>query len=101
LWAYWPVRNVAREGQQREKVAKLLSNVVPWSASRVFTFPITRNDSTVWSSVMITTTFGRTRCCTDLAPALTLCAAAIPASSTSEPERTRIRLSRLVRIGTR
>jgi hypothetical protein len=37
-----------------------LSKVTPWSASNVFTFGMTRIDSTVWSSVISTTTFGRT-----------------------------------------
>ena len=53
------VRNVARDGQQSENEAKLLSNVVPWSTSSRLTFFMTRIDSTVWSSVMITTMFGR------------------------------------------
>jgi hypothetical protein len=53
------VRNVAREGQHSGKLTKKLSNVVPWSAISLRTLPITRSDSSVWSSVMITTTFGR------------------------------------------
>jgi hypothetical protein len=60
LCAYWPVRNVERDGQQSEYETKLLSKVTPWSAISVFTFGITRIDSTVWSSVSRTTTFGRT-----------------------------------------
>ena len=34
---YWPVRNVAREGQQSGKLTKLFENVVPWAgrAARV------------------------------------------------------------------
>ena len=59
LCAYWPVRNVARDGQQSANDAKLLSNDVPWATSRRLTFFMTRIDSTVWSSVMITTMFGR------------------------------------------
>ena len=60
LCAYWPVRKVERDGQQSEYETKLLSKVTPWSAISVFTFGMTRIDSTVWSSVMRTTTFGRT-----------------------------------------
>jgi hypothetical protein len=63
LWLYWPVRNVAREGQQREKETKLFSNVVPGATSRRWTLAITRSDSTVWSSVITTTTFGRRGTC--------------------------------------
>ena len=37
-----------------------MSKVTPWSAISVFTFGMTRRDSTVWSSVMRTTTLGRT-----------------------------------------
>src|SRR5215210_8041104 len=59
LCAYWPVRNVEREGQHNEYETKLLSNVTPWFARSARTLPITRIDSTVWSSVMTTTTFGR------------------------------------------
>src|SRR5918994_4334152 len=58
LWPYWPVMNVARDGQQSGNDAKLFANVVPWRARRVFTFAITRIDSTVWSSVITTTMFG-------------------------------------------
>ena len=60
LCAYWPVRKVARDGQQSEYETKLLSNVTPWSAISDFTFGMTRIDSTVWSSVSRTMTFGRT-----------------------------------------
>jgi hypothetical protein len=59
LWPYCPVRNVARDGQQRGNEAKLFANVVPSAASRRWTFAITRTDSTVWSSDMTTTTLGR------------------------------------------
>ena len=54
------MRKVERDGQQSEYETKLLSNVTPWSAISVFTFGMTRIDSTVWSSVMRTRTFGRT-----------------------------------------
>ena len=40
-----------------------MSNVTPCFASSERTFAITRSDSTVWSSVMITTTFGRFAAC--------------------------------------
>ena len=69
LCAYWPVRRVERDGQQSGKDAKLFSNVVPSPASSVRTFVITRTDSTVWSSVMITSTFGLAGACVDPAPA--------------------------------
>ena len=36
-----------------------MSKVTPWSAINVFTFGMTRIDSTVWSSVSKTMTFGR------------------------------------------
>ncbi len=58
LCAYWPVRNVARDGQQSGKLTKLFVNVTPRSAISDCTFPITDADAAVWSSVMITTTFG-------------------------------------------
>src|ERR687895_207453 len=61
LWAYCPVRNVARDGQQSAKETTACVKVVPFCASRRLTFRITRIDSSVWSSVMKTTTFGR-RC---------------------------------------
>ncbi len=63
LCAYWPVRNVARDGQQSEYETKLLSKVTPWSAISDFTFGMTRIDSTVWSSVMKTMTLGRVVAC--------------------------------------
>jgi hypothetical protein len=59
LWAYWPVRNVAREGQQSGHEAKLDSNVTPSSASNRRTFGIAASVDAVWSSVSMTTTFGR------------------------------------------
>ena len=58
LWPYWPVRKVDRDGQQSGNETKLFVNVVPRAASRVFTFVMTRIDSTVWSSVIRTTMFG-------------------------------------------
>ena len=58
LWAYWPVRNVARDGQQSEKLTKLFANVTPWSPISELTLCITFIDSRVWSSVSITTMFG-------------------------------------------
>ena len=45
LWAYCPVRNVAREGQQSEKLTKLFLNVAPWAPISELTFCITRIDS--------------------------------------------------------
>ena len=56
---YSPVRKVAREGQQSEKLTKLFRNVAPWSPISELTLSITRIDSSVWSSVSITTMFGR------------------------------------------
>ncbi len=55
---YWPVRKVAREGQQSEKLTKLFRNVAPCSPISVLTLSITRIDSSVWSSVWITSTLG-------------------------------------------
>jgi len=80
---YCPVRNVERDGQQSEYETKLRSKVTPWSASSVRTFGITRIDSTVWSSVISTTTFGRLATSEILAwPAdpLRPAAAAVPAT---------------------
>ena len=59
MWAYCPVRKVAREGQQSEKLTKLFWKVAPWAPISEFTFAITRIDSTVWSSVSMTSTLGR------------------------------------------
>jgi hypothetical protein len=53
------VNSVARDGQQSAVEAKARSKVVPVAASDERTPGITRMDSTVWSSVMITITFGR------------------------------------------
>src|SRR5689334_3641954 len=78
LCAYWPVRNVERDGQQSEYETKLLSKVTPWSAISVFTFGMTRIDSTVWSSVSRTTTFGRTTASLDFPSAEPPSAAAAP-----------------------
>jgi hypothetical protein len=50
---------VAREGQQTGKLAKLFSNVTPAFASFAFIVGIARIDSTVWSSVISSTMFGR------------------------------------------
>ena len=36
-----------------------VENVTPWASSSERTWGITRSDSTVWSSVMITTMLGR------------------------------------------
>ena len=63
LWPYWPVMYVDLDGQQSGKDAKLFVNVVPRAASSVFTFGMTRIDSTVWSSVISTTMFGRVCVC--------------------------------------
>src|SRR3954447_16380204 len=82
LCAYWPVRNVARDGQQSEYETKLLSNVTPWSEISVFTFGMTRIDSSVWSSVSKTMTLGRTAAfdLPDEAVPLSAPTAAIPAA---------------------
>jgi len=58
LWLYWPVSSVARDGQHNGNVTNAFENVVPWSARRRCTWGITRIDSSVWSSVRITTMFG-------------------------------------------
>jgi hypothetical protein len=59
---YWPVNSVARDGQQSAVDTNARSKVVPPTASAERTPDITRMDSTVWSSVMITTMFGRGGC---------------------------------------
>ncbi len=82
-WLYWPVRNVARDGAQSEKLAKLLSKVVPDPPRSRFTLSITRIDSTVWSSVMITTMFGRTAVPTAFAARVRGAAHEIARSATS------------------
>ena len=82
LWAYWPVRNVEREGQQSgERREVVLEGGLRPRAGR--TFAITRTDSTVWSSVMITSTFGVAGACFDPAPA----DPATPAPSTTKSKR--------------
>ena len=59
--AYWPVTNVDREGQQKEKLTKLLAKVVPGRRSATGTWGMTRIASAVWSSVITTSTLGRRR----------------------------------------
>ncbi len=56
---YCPVKNVAREGQQSAVETTARSKVVPRRPSAERTPDMTRIDSAVWSSVMITTMFGR------------------------------------------
>jgi hypothetical protein len=53
------VMKVVRDGQQSGNEAKLFSKVVPRAPSSARTFVMTRIDSTVWSSVIRTRTFGR------------------------------------------
>jgi hypothetical protein len=77
------VRNVEREGQQSGNDAKLFSKVVPSAARSARTFVITRNDSTVWSSVITTSTLGFAGACVDPAPA----EPATPAPSTTASRR--------------
>ena len=57
---YWPVRNVARDGQHRGVVAIALSKLVPCAESWLRTVGIVDSLScaSVWSSVVITTMFG-------------------------------------------
>jgi hypothetical protein len=59
LWAYWPVRNVARDGQHTGKEATFWANVTPSSPMSRSVLVRTDIDANVWSSVMITTMFGR------------------------------------------
>jgi len=80
------VRKVEREGQQSEYETKLLSKVTPWSARSVRTLGITRIDSTAWSSVINTTTFGRLTAREALwaSPDASPAAVAIPAASAAK-----------------
>jgi hypothetical protein len=47
LWAYCPVRKVARDGQQSANETTLWVKVAPRRASKRSTFLITRSDSSV------------------------------------------------------
>ena len=58
LCAYWPVRKVARDGQQSGKLAKLFEKVAPWSPIRLSVRGMASIAADVWSSVITTTTFG-------------------------------------------
>ncbi len=58
LWAYCPVRLVARAGQHSGKLAKAWSKRVPWPPRSAFSCGIAGTLAAVWSSVMTTTTFG-------------------------------------------
>ncbi len=59
MWAYWPVRWVAREGQHSGKEAIEFSKVVPSAASSAPVCGMYFREAAVWSSVIITTTLGR------------------------------------------
>src|SRR5918997_5121932 len=97
LWPYCPVTNVARDGQQSGKDAKLFVNVVPRAASSAFTFVMTRTDSTVWSSVITTTMFGRVWACEGFAGAEET-REAESAGTASDAARTPHALGRLLAI---
>ncbi len=56
---YWPVRIVARDGQQTEVVTNAFVNVIPCFASRFSTFVICETASQRWSSLRMTTMLGR------------------------------------------
>jgi hypothetical protein len=58
LWAYWPVRKLAREGQQRGKLVTAFWNRVPCRPIARAVNGIARIVPIAWSSVMTTTTFG-------------------------------------------
>src|SRR6185369_13770266 len=58
LCAYWPVRNVARDGQHSDSETNECSNVVPAAPISARVRGIAAMSATVWSSVSITTTFG-------------------------------------------
>jgi hypothetical protein len=66
LWAYRPVRIVALEGQQSGVVATALLNRVPpsWKKRRVFGMT-SSVPSARWSSVTMTSMFGRALCAAD------------------------------------
>src|SRR3954447_19223141 len=74
LWAYCPVRYVARDGQHNENETTLFANVTPLAAINACTFVSTRIDSRVWSSVMTMTMFG----CSAVARATRAVAPALP-----------------------
>ena len=63
LCGYWPVRNVARDGQQSGNEAKLLVNVAPSPPSCWLVWLMKRIESAVWSSDITTTTLGRSSFC--------------------------------------
>jgi hypothetical protein len=58
LCAYWPVRNVARDGQHNEYDATLLVNVVPAAPMSDRTCGMYANAEAFMSSTMTTTTLG-------------------------------------------
>ena len=55
----FPVRMVARDGQQNELVTNAFLKVIPWSTSRDCTWGIAQSVSKRWSSVRMRTMFGR------------------------------------------
>src|SRR5215207_8269641 len=85
LWAYWPVMNVARDGQQSGKESIALLNDVPWRASSRLTFGIFATSLSAWSSVITTRMFGRPSLPT---PTGRACAAAGSASTATTVART-------------
>jgi hypothetical protein len=76
-------------------VTKLLENDVPRSRRSRFTFVMTRSDSAVWSSVMITSTFGRDAALPADGLASELGAADATGASTA-PTRSPARAARLI-----
>ena len=68
LWGYWPVRKPAREGQHSGGEANPEVKRVPRSLMPSTTFGITarRSEAASWSSVVITTKFGRSALVTGL-----------------------------------
>ena len=69
VWEKFPVRIVAREGQQNEFVTNAFLNVIPWSTRSDCTCGIAQRVSKRWSSVRIRTMFGRFVVATDAVPA--------------------------------
>src|SRR3954463_12341437 len=59
LCAYWPVMNVARDGQQSGNESTAFVNFVPRAASSLRTFGIFARSAAAWSSVITTRMFGR------------------------------------------
>jgi hypothetical protein len=58
LWAYWPRKVVALEGQHKERVTNAFLNVTPWSANKFCVLGMNRRSSGSISSVSMKSMLG-------------------------------------------